>query len=74
MHAVKVTDEPRVSPPPEVVVAPRPAPDPEVPTGAKRRAFTAEFKRRALAEADDCGAGQLGELLRRYGLYSSHPE
>lgn len=72
MHAVKVTVEPKASPPPEVVAAPRPAPDPEVPAGAKRRAFTAEFKRRLLAEADACGPGELGALLRRHGLYSSH--
>ena len=72
MHAVKVIDEPAASRPPEVVVEPRPAPDPEVPASAKRRAFTAEFKRRVLAEADACGPGELGALLRRHGLYSSH--
>ena len=38
-----------------------------------RRRFTVEYKARILAEADDCtGPGELGELLRREGLYSSH--
>lgn len=71
LHAVKGKDEPKVSPP-VVTGAPEPAPDPEVPASAKRRVFTAEFKRRVLAEADACGPGELGALLRRYGLYSSH--
>ena len=39
---------------------------------AKRRRFTAEFKRRILKEADACDRGELGALLRREGLYSSH--
>ena len=38
-----------------------------------RRRFTVEYKAKILAEADVCTeAGQLGELLRREGLYSSH--
>lgn len=46
---------------------------PEVPEKAKRRQFNAAYKLRVLAEADRCsGAGQLGEMLRREGLYSSH--
>jgi transposase len=47
-------------------------PDPEVPTIPKRRVYSAEFKRQVLAEADACGPGELGALLRRNGLYSSH--
>ena len=48
-------------------------PSPEVPERPVRRRFTAEYKLRILAEADCCTApGQLGELLRREGLYSSH--
>ena len=48
-------------------------PDPEVGTKAKRRTFTAEYKRRILAEADGCTKpGEVGALLRREGLYSSH--
>lgn len=52
----------------------RPAPpDPEVPERARRRQFTAAYKLRILEEADACSAsGQVGSLLRREGLYSSH--
>jgi transposase len=40
---------------------------------AKRRFFTAEYKRKILQEADACTEpGQIGALLRREGLYSSH--
>ena len=47
--------------------------DPEVPEKARRRRFSAEYKLRILDEADNCREiGQLGELLRREGLYSSH--
>lgn len=47
--------------------------DPEVLAQAKRRQFTAEYKQRILAEADQCqAAGAIGALLRREGLYSSH--
>ena len=47
--------------------------DPEVPEKAQRRRFTAEYKLRTLEEADACTEpGQIGELLRREGLYSSH--
>ncbi len=53
--------------------APEGAPDPEVTERAKRRRFTAEYKLRILREADACkGHGDLGALLRREGLYSSH--
>jgi transposase-like protein len=39
----------------------------------RRRTFTAEFKRQVLAEADACAElGEVGALLRRHGLYSSH--
>ena len=48
-------------------------PDPEVVPKAKRRQLTAKFKLRILEEADRCTErGQIGELLRREGLYSSH--
>lgn len=72
MHAVKVTDEPKASPPPERTVLAAPVPDPEVPASGKRRTFTTEFKRQVLAETDACGPGQIGAVLRRHGLYSSH--
>ena len=49
------------------------AADPEVPAKAKRRQFTAEYKRRILREAAAASAsGEIGALLRREGLYSSH--
>jgi transposase len=45
----------------------------EVPEKAKRRRFEAAYKLRILEEADRLTQpGQLGELLRREGLYSSH--
>ena len=48
-------------------------PDLEAVPKAKRRKFSAEYKRRILEEADNCTAsGQIGALLRREGLYSSH--
>ena len=48
-------------------------PDPEVVVKPKRRQFTAEYKRRILQEAEACTqAGEVGALLRREGLYSSH--
>ena len=47
-------------------------PDPEV-VPPRRRRFTAAYKQRILAEADQCTErGELGALLRREGLYSSH--
>ena len=53
--------------------ADRAIPNPEVPEKPVRRRFSAEYKLRMLAEADCCTApGELGELLRREGLYSSH--
>src|SRR5262245_9826210 len=49
------------------------APDPEVVARPKRRQFTAEYKLRILKEADACKEpGDIGKLLRREGLYSSH--
>ena len=48
-------------------------PDPEVPAKAKRRHFSPEYKLQVLREADGCrGEGEIGALLRRKGLYSSH--
>jgi transposase len=48
-------------------------PDPEVVPRAKRRRFSAEYKLRILEEVDACSEpGQIGALLRREGLYSSH--
>jgi transposase-like protein len=45
----------------------------EVSAKGERRRFTAEYKRKILTEADGCSRpGELGALLRREGLYSSH--
>lgn len=50
-----------------------PRPDTEVLARPRRRQFPAEYKLRILQEADACRApGELGALLRREGLYSSH--
>jgi transposase len=51
----------------------RQVPDPEVVPQAKRRRFSAEYKLRILEEVDACTEpGQIGALLRREGLCSSH--
>ena len=50
-----------------------PAREVEVPAKSRRRSFTAEYKRKVLTEADGVTQrGELGALLRREGLYSSH--
>jgi len=50
-----------------------PIPDPVVLEKPVRRRFAAEYKLRILREADRLTeSGQLGALLRREGLYSSH--
>ena len=48
-------------------------PSTEVTQTAKRRRFAASYKKRVLREAAACSQhGELGALLRREGLYSSH--
>jgi transposase len=48
-------------------------PDPELVDRPARRRFTAEYKLRILREADAAvRPGEIGELLRREGLYTSH--
>src|SRR5438093_177041 len=55
------------------VVSPVPRPDPEVLERAARRRFSAQYKLGVVRQADACaGSGELGALLRREGLYSSH--
>lgn len=45
----------------------------EVSSKPERRRFSAEYKLKVLQEADACSRrGDLGALLRREGLYSSH--
>lgn len=47
-------------------------PDPEVTPKAKRRIFSASYKKKILAEVDAAaGSGSIGEILRREGIYSS---
>ena len=61
-------DRPRVT-----VAAATPARDPEVRAKATRRHFTAAYKLSIVEEAGACETpGEIGELLRREGLYSSH--
>ena len=62
---------------PSLIVVPRQppsrTPDPEVLPKASRRTFSAAEKLRILNEADaSTQSGQIGALLRREGLYSSH--
>lgn len=46
---------------------------PEVVEKPKRRTFDAAYRLQIVEEADRCGEpGQVGQLLRREGLYSSH--
>ncbi len=45
--------------------------DPEVAERAKRRTYTAKYKRDLLAEYEAAGPAGRGALLRREGLYSS---
>ena len=48
-------------------------PNPEVVARAKRRRFTGEYKQRILTQTDAAkGSGEIGAMLRREGLYSSH--
>jgi transposase-like protein len=48
-------------------------PDPEVAPKAKRRRFSAAYKKRILEEYDACAeSGEKGALLRREGIYSSY--
>ena len=48
-------------------------PDPAVEAKPKRRRFTAEYKLRLLREVERAkGPGEVGAILRREGLYSSH--
>ena len=45
----------------------------EVEVQAKRRVFSIQHKRRIVEQADSCTMpGEVGALLRKEGLYSSH--
>ena len=54
-------------------VASEGVPDPELTLQAKRRSLTAKYKQEILEKAEACTRpGEIGELLRREGLYTSH--
>ena len=46
-------------------------PDPQVPERARRRTYTAKYKRDVLVEYEACDRAGRGALLRREGLYTS---
>lgn len=46
-------------------------PDPQVPQKARRRTYTAKYKRDILVEYEACDREGKGALLRREGLYTS---
>jgi transposase-like protein len=49
-----------------------PSPDPELVERPRRRRFSAKYKLQILEQADACSRpGEVGELLRREGLYTS---
>ena len=48
------------------------SPDPEIRPKAVRTQWSARDRLRILAAADACPPGELGALLRREGIYSSH--
>ena len=51
----------------------QPVPDPEVSDKPRRRRHSAKYKLKILRELDGCREpGQIGAVLRREGLYSSH--
>jgi transposase len=53
--------------------APAGVPAPELAEKARRRRFSAKYKLAIVREADGCERpGEIGALLRREGLYSSH--
>ena len=53
--------------------SPRGVPDPELAERPRRRRFGAEYKLRVLREAEACKRkGEIGAMLRREGLYTSH--
>ena len=63
--------EPRQAPPAEERETQ--ARDPEVLPRAERRQYTGQYKLRIVEEVERCTErGQIGALLRREGLYSSH--
>ena len=72
----RMEEEENGTAPPEPLEAKRSAaaaPDAEVVDRPTRRRFSASYKQRIVEEADRCTEpGEVGRLLRREGLYSSH--
>jgi transposase len=69
--ARRATGEPPTPPAPQPAVLVRL--ETEVGPKPQRRTFTTEYKLRILEQADGCKRpGEVGALLRREGLYSSH--
>jgi len=65
-HSKKKPSKPKPEPSTQV-------PEPEVVAMATKRRFSKAYKLRILEEADRCTQpGEIGALLRREGLYSSH--
>jgi transposase len=61
-----------IAAPPSAPVSAVATAETEVVAKARRRRFTAEYKRRIVRAADRCTkSGEIGALLRREGLYSS---
>src|SRR5688572_17789803 len=57
----------------KTAASPKLVPEPEVEPRPRRRTYTAEYKAKILAECDaTTERGQIGAILRREGLYSSH--
>ncbi len=53
--------------------SPSGVPDPELAERPRRRRFSAEYKLRVLREVEACARkGEIGAMLRREGLYTSH--
>lgn len=50
----------------------QPSPDPEIRPKAVRTQWSARERLRILTAADACSPGEIGALLRREGIYSSH--
>lgn len=57
---------------PTVAPPPSSPPDPEVSAPTKRKLHSKAFKLRILEQADAANPGDIGAMLRREGLYSSH--
>ncbi len=68
--AQRAVGERNVEAPPRPISA---VPDPELIERPQRRRFSAEYKLRIIHEAEACTrSGEIGALLRREGLYTSH--